>query len=171
VRKSLIGGILFVASVAASSSAVDVGGELFIKSKNTKLFASPSPTAPVVQLLQPGAAVVWEGADADEKRWHHVKSGSSKGVVFQSNLSPKPPSMELLASEGGKEVDPQAFASSGAATKALGDATVKYGENKDMGEVVKELDALISLSGEVTDRDIANHVKQAGLFSVVEGGR
>jgi hypothetical protein len=171
MKKILIAGFPLAVILAASSSAVEVGGTLFIKSKNTKLFANPSPTAPVVELLQPGASVVWKGADATKKRWHHVKSGANEGVVFQSNPSPKPPSMELVASEGGKEVDPQAFASSGAATKALGDAAVKYGESKDMSEVVVELDAVISLSDEVTPSDIANHVEQAGLFSVVEGGR
>src|SRR4051812_13737067 len=105
-------------TLAGAAFAVAPGGKLFIRARNTRLQKDSSPTAEVVKLLQPGDEVVWNGADAKDKKWHKVTAGSVSGVVFQANLSPKPPNTELLAKTGGG-VNPQAFASSGAATKAL----------------------------------------------------
>lgn len=172
MKKTLIVGALLLPLVLGSGGlAVGVGEELYVKAKNTKLFSSPSPTSAVVLLLQPGDKVVWKGSDPKEKRWHHVDSRGKTGVIFQSNLSPNPPNMEVLASAGGAEVDPKAFASSGAATKALGDAAMNYGERKGMSEAVLDLDALIAVAGEVSPQEITAYAEKAGLFPVVGGGR
>jgi hypothetical protein len=163
--------ILLALVLARSVLGVGVGQQLYVKAKNTKLFASPSPTSEVVLLLQPGDPVVWRGPDAREKRWHRVDVRGTQGVIFQSNLSPQPPSMEVLASSGGAEVDPQAFASSGAATKAVGDAVMKYGERKGMSESVTELDALLAIAKQLSVQQIDEQAKKSGLFPVVAGGR
>ncbi|MGQ0506747.1 MAG: SH3 domain-containing protein [Myxococcaceae bacterium] len=153
-------------------AAVRVGGTLFVKARNTKLLASPSPTANVVALLQPGETVVWSGADPANKQFHRVTFGGKKGVIFQSNLSTTPPSKELVASQGGKELDPKAFASSGAATKALGETAKEYGEkNQDLKAAVGKLQSLEKLARSVTPAEISDHAKKAGIFPVVGGGK
>jgi len=165
--------VVFAVGVAAvlaggTALAAKVGDVLFIKAKNTKVLASASPTADVVAVLQPGEPVKWGGADAANAKYHKVDTKSGKsGVVFQSDLSPNKPSNEVIGSEGGKSVDAQAFASSGAATKALGESAKEYGQKKDMGEAVADLSALEDLSKKVTLADAADHAKKAGLFPVV----
>ncbi len=156
---------------SATALAVTAGGTLYVKARNTKLLASPSPTADVVALLQPGEQVKWTGADPANKQFHRVEFGGKKGVVFQSNLSTKPPSNELVASQGGKELDPKAFASSGAATKALGETAKEYGDKSNMKDAVAKLQALEKLSRTVTPAEIADHAKKAGIFQVVGGGK
>ncbi len=156
---------------SATALAVSAGGTLYVKARNTKLLASASPTADVVALLQPGEQVKWQGADPANKQFHKVEYGAKKGVVFQSNLATKPPSTELVASQGGKELDPKAFASSGAATKALGETAKEYGEKGNMKEAVAKLQALEKLSKSVTPAEVADHAKKAGIFQVVGGGK
>lgn len=161
-------------SAAGTALAVNVGGTLYIKAKNTKLMASPSPTAKAVAVLQPGQAVTWNGSDSSNKQWHKVTVEGKSGVVFQSNLSPDKPKAELLAKGGGAEVDPQAFASSGAATKALSEAAIKYGKEKNAEEALKELLVLEALSAKVTQKEINERNRKVGLFVVAgdeEGGR
>jgi hypothetical protein len=81
--------------------------------------------------------------------------------------------MELVASPTGgvSQVDPKAFASSGAATKALGEAAVQYGKQKNLGEATKDLEALIGMARQVTPADVDEHAKKAGIFRVVGGGK
>lgn len=153
--------------VATVSVAVKPGESLFIKARNTKLFESAAPTAKVLAVLQPGEQVLWKGADPKSKRWHRVVAGKKEGVVFQSNLSPTRPSLELTTRGGGAEVDAQAFASSGAATKALADGPVAYGEKKQWGEAVKDLLVLEALAKKITPEDLNAHARRAGIFPVV----
>jgi hypothetical protein len=77
---------------------VKVGGMLYIQSKNTRLQASPAPTADTVMVLQPTQTVVWLGAVPGEPRWHRVRHGDRTGVVFASNLSIRRPDMMLRPS-------------------------------------------------------------------------
>lgn len=158
----------FVLGSAATAVAAKVGDTLFIKAKNTKVMASASPTANVVTVLQPGDEVVWKGADKKVKRWHKVSVGGKGGLVFQSNLTTKKPNMEVVGSSG-KAVDAKAFASSGAATKALGPGAKAYGDKKNMGEAVAQLEELEKLAKEVRDTDLAQHAQKNGLFPVVGG--
>jgi hypothetical protein len=144
---------------------------LYVKARNTRLMASAAPTANVVTILQPGQAVEWLGSDPKARQWHHVKVSGKQGVVFQSNLSKQPPSMELVAQDGGKkEVNAGVFASSGAAVKGLSDGAIKYGQGKkdpSMDEAVKQLQALEEHVDPITPEELAAHAAKARLFPVV----
>ena len=82
-----------------------------------------------MQTLQPGAEVTWKGADAKEKQLHKVVAGGKEGYVLQANLTPSKPADEVLSSDG-KPISARAVASSGAATKTLTPAALKYAEGK-----------------------------------------
>ncbi len=158
--------VAILVGTAATAVAAKVGDTLFVKAKNTKVLAKASPTADVVVLLQPGDEVVWKGADKKEKRWHKVSVAGKEGLVFQSNLSTAKPSMETVGTSG-EQVDAKAFASSGAATKALGPGAKQYGEKKNLQETVAQIEKLEQQAKEVTAKDLAQHEKQNGLFPVV----
>lgn len=158
---------LLVSGVPVAQAGVKPGGKLYVKARNTKLMQSVAPTAPVVALLQPGAEVVWRGADAANKRWHKVEVDGKAGVVFQSNLSPDKPSMEVVSSGSGSGISPQVFASSGAATKALSEGSLRYAESKGIKDAPKQLLSLEHLSRQVTDAEIAARNEKVGLFVVV----
>ena len=151
--------------------AVQKDGKLYVKARNTRVLKSPLPTSDVVAVLQPGQQVTWKGADPKNKQWHQVtEPGGKPGYVFQTNLSTKPPNMELVAKDGGtRAIDPAAFVSSGAAVKALSPGAEKYGNEKGgtSAKAVKQIKALEDLANKVTPEQIAEHVKQAGLFPVV----
>jgi hypothetical protein len=163
-RKWLLASALALTGSAAL--AVNVGGALFIRAKGTKLMATTSPTANTLAVLQPGQQVVWNGADPANKQWHRVTFEGKKGVIFQANLSPQRPKMELTAKGGGAEVDPQAFASSGAATKALSEAAIKYAHEKNAADALKELLVLEALSAKVTFKEIGERNKKVGIFVI-----
>lgn len=167
MKRSLIG-LCALGLLAAGSSAlaVKIGEPLYVKAKNTAVKASPSATADTLLVLQPGAKVKWVGADKRVKQWHRVEVNGKSGVVFQSNLATRPPSTELVAGKGGS-VDAQAFASSGAAVKALGPGAEAYGKESNSERAVADIKALETLSKSVTDEEIAQHAKKAGLFPVV----
>src|SRR4051812_38371274 len=84
---------LWATSLALAAAPSDT--PLYVKARNTRLMASASPTADVVAILQPGQKVLWKGADPQNKQWHRVVVEGKAGLVFQSNLSKQPPSMEL----------------------------------------------------------------------------
>lgn len=167
MKRTLIGltalGLLAGGSTAL---AVKVGESLYVKAKNTAVKASPAATADTLLVLQPGARVTWNGAHKSAKQWHRVEVNGKSGVVFQSNLATKPPATELVAGKKGS-VDAQAFASSGAAVKALGPGAEAYGEQSNSGQAVKDIKALEELAKSVTDAELAAHAKKAGLFPVV----
>jgi hypothetical protein len=154
---------------AGTALAVKPGGSLFVKARNTRLMASPSPTADVVTILQPGQQVKWLGADAKDKQWHRVEADGKQGVVFQSNLAPKAPELELIAQNGVRQVDPVAFASSGAAVKLLGDGVISYGNSKgqDYGQAAVQLRQLGTLAREIPLKDVSERARQAKLLPVV----
>ncbi len=152
----------------ATAVAAKVGDTLFVKAKNTKIVAKASPTADVVAVLQPGDEVVWKGADAKEKRWHKVSVAGKDGMVFQTNLTTKKPSMEVVGTSG-EQVDAKAFASSGAATKALGTGAKQYGEKKNMQSTIAEIEKLEGQAKAISNKDLAEHAKKNGLFPVVGG--
>jgi hypothetical protein len=158
---------------AAIALAADAKNTLYVKARNTRLMASAAPTANVVAILQPGQQVTWLGADASNKQWHRVRVDGKKpkeGLVFQSNLSTKPPDMELTTKSGGRPVDATAFANSGAAVKGLSDGAIAYGNGKkdpDLSQAVKQVQALEELSKEITEAELAEHAAKAHLFPVV----
>ncbi len=160
--------VALVLGTTATAVAAKVGDTLFVKAKNTKVVAKASPTANVIAVLQPGDEVVWKGADKKQKRWHKVSVGGKNGLVFQSNLTTQKPSMEVVGTSG-EQVDAKAFASSGAATKALGPGAKQYGEKKNLQETVAQIEKLEKQSKEITTKDLAQHEKKNGLFPVVGG--
>ena len=164
--------VVAVMAVGGTALAVSKGGTLYVTSRNARLQKDSSPTSSVLQLLQPGQEVVWQGADAANKQWHKVTVGGKSGVVFQANLSPNKPSSEMVAAhEAGKPIDPQAFASTGAATKAVSEAGLKYAEGKKMTIEPQQVLVIEALSAQVTPAEVAAHAKKAGIFAAVaEGG-
>jgi hypothetical protein len=124
-----------VALGAVPAAAVSKGGKLYIKSKDTAVLAKPDAKSKTVGKLQPGDEVIWNGAATEDKRFHEIaatdpKKKKVKGFTLQQNLSPSKPQMEILLSKGGKPIDAKSFASSGAATKALTEAGLKYAKRK-----------------------------------------
>ncbi|RKG91678.1 SH3 domain-containing protein [Corallococcus terminator] len=171
--KRLTMGVLLLALgvPAAAAWAAKPGEKLYVKARNTRVLASPEATANVVVVLQPGQQVTWKGAAPTDKQWHLVTEPKGKpGYVFQTNLSTKPPNMELVAKDGQtRAVDPAAFVSSGAAVKALSPGAEKYGRGQggDYAKAVEQIKSMEKLATGVSPKVIAEHVKQAGLFPVV----
>ncbi|MCE9669130.1 SH3 domain-containing protein [Myxococcus stipitatus] len=160
-------------ALPGAASAAKVGDALYVKAKNTRVMESALPTANVVAILQPGETVIWDGADAKEKRWHkvHTKAGK-KGVVFQSNLATTPPNMELIVDDKSRErtqVSPAGFVASGAAVKALSPGAIQNGNSKspDHARAVAEIQELEKLAGAIKPNAVAAHAQKAGLFAVV----
>ncbi|RYZ36795.1 MAG: SH3 domain-containing protein [Myxococcaceae bacterium] len=156
---------------AAVAGATKPGDKLYVKARNTRVLVSPEATSNVVAVLQPGQQVTWKGADPKNKQWHQVTDPKGKpGYVFQTNLSTKPPNMELVSKDGKtRAVDPAAFVSSGEAVKALSPGAEKYGESKgvEYARAVKQIKAMEGLAKTITPKEIAAHVAQADLFPVV----
>lgn len=128
MKRNWMRSLVAIAMLSATGAwAVAKGGNLYIKSKDTKVLKEPKAGSPAVTTLQPGAEVVWNGASEKDKQFHEIASGSKKGFVLMSNLSPNKPQTELPTSDG-KPLSAEAFASSAAATKALTPAAVKYAD-------------------------------------------
>ena len=161
--------VLGLGVAGGALAAVKTGGTLYVKAKNTRLMDSAAPAANVVQVLQPGQAVTWQGADPKNKQWHRVEVNGKKGIVFQSTLATRPPDMELVASEGGTKKNAADFAHSAAAVKLLSDGAIEYGNasGADMKKAVSSLQRLETLAERVKPDRLAQHAKQAGLFPVV----
>lgn len=166
MRRRVWGFTAGLIAFASTAFAAQVGDTLYIRAKNTKVLKRPKPTARVIAVLQPGTEVVWDGATR-KKGWHKVIVGKKKGVVYRSTLSSKKPKVEMTQS--GESVDTQAFASSGAATKALGSGAKTYGENNNMAEAVAALETLEAMAKKVTPKQIARHVKKNKLAPNVGG--
>lgn len=126
------------ALLAGPAGAVSKGGKLFIKTNQTKVFDKPDLKGKVVGTLAAGDEVTWQGADATNKQMHSIEAGKVKGFTLQTNLSPAKPQPELLARDNGAAIDGKAFASSGAATKALNEAALKAaGKKQTKADLVK----------------------------------
>jgi hypothetical protein len=161
---------VLVLGTAGGARAVSKGGTLYVKAKNTRLMASSAANAQALTVLQPGQPVTWLGADPGNKQWHQVEVDGRRGVVFQSNLSAKPPSLELVATAGGlTQHDAAAFANSGAAVKLLTDGPLQYGKAKggEVQDAMGQLEQLRGLVEPLGDADYAAHAERAGLFPVV----
>ena len=129
---------LLALGVAGGAFALTAGDRVYVRARDTQVLKKASPTADTLTKLQPGDVVVWRGADKDQPKWHKVDVQGQVGFVWFSNLSIKPPDKELLTSpKGSKSVDPQAFASSGAAGKALTEGAIRYGnqDEKNKGDL------------------------------------
>lgn len=130
--KLLYGAVAAAALLSASGAwAVKVGENLYIKAKGVKVLKEPKATsAPLGKELNVGDAVVWKGPSDKDKTFHQVTDGAGKtGFVMMSSLTPNKPAGEI-AESGKPPMDTKAFASSGAATKGLTEASLKYSKEK-----------------------------------------
>src|SRR5215813_13914901 len=126
---------LLCLGVASAAWALTLGDRVFIRGRDVAVLQSTAPTASTLLKLQPGDAVVWRGADQKKPTWHRVEAQGKTGYVYYANLSVTPPAAELLSSpQGARKVDAQAFASSGAAGKALFDGVVRYGNQDELNK-------------------------------------
>lgn len=154
-----------IAALGTGAVGLAADRQLFIKSKDTKLLQAANFTAKVVSTLQPGTEVTWKGADPKEKTLHKVVAGGKEGFVLQANLTPSKPANEFLTGDG-KAISAQAVASSGAATKALTPAAIKYADAKgpSANEAACEIIYLEEHNNNQGTSDaIAAHQKVAGL--------
>lgn len=124
--KSSIRAVAAIALISAGGAwAVAKGGKLYIKSKDTKVLKEAKAGATAVVTVQPGKEVTWNGASDTDKAFHAIAVDGKKGFVLMTNLTPNQVAPEIDATTG-KPMSAQAFASSGAATKALTPAGVTY---------------------------------------------
>ncbi|PTL83625.1 hypothetical protein [Vitiosangium sp. GDMCC 1.1324] len=165
--------LLVLACLATSSAALAVpaGGKLYVKAKNTHVKSSNKPTADTLVVLQPGKEVTFNGREGSTP-WCKVtvpadKKGAIQGFIYQANLSVSPPSLEVTSKNPGKPLSPEAFASSGAAVKALGPGAIEYGKSLDRPESVRQLMDLESLAASITETQVAEYARAGGLPEVV----
>ncbi|MGV3621176.1 MAG: hypothetical protein ACO1OB_10185 [Archangium sp.] len=152
---------------AGSAFAVKVGDNLFIKSKDTKILKDAKAGSATVTSVGVGEEVKWEGPSDKDKQWHKVTFKGKTGYVLMSNLSPSKPQGEIDASTG-KPMSAQAFASSGAATKALTPAAINYSKTKpaDTQKVATEI-----IYAEVHNKNKATPEAIAAKSKALGGGK
>lgn len=160
-------GLLLVTLVAASALAVSKGGALFVRTHDARLLETPDFKAKTLATLPLGARVTWRGAAAQDRRLHEVEwldasKQPVKGFVFQAALGPTPPSPEFLTT-GGTAVDAQAFKSSGAATKALGEGALGYASSKNLEEQARRLLAVEAINATITHARSDERAARLGL--------
>lgn len=140
--KRLYGAVAAAALLSASGAwAVKIGEKLYIKNKGVKVLKEAKATASALgKELNVGDEVTWKGPDKTDKTFHQVTDGAGKtGFVLMTSLSPNKPSSEV-AETGKPPMDAKAFASSGAATKALTPAGVTYAkDNVNKTEAAAEI--------------------------------
>lgn len=148
---------------AGGAWAVSKGGKLYIKSKDTKVLKDPKAGSTPITTLQPGTEVIWNGASEKDKQFHEITTGGKKGFVLMSNLTPNQALPEFDASTG-KPMSAQAFASSGAATKALTPAGITYAQGSvQKGEAAAEIIYVEQHNiAKGTPAAIANKAKELG---------
>jgi hypothetical protein len=153
------------------AAAVEVGGKLYVKARNTRVMASTSPTASTVVVLQPGDEVTWQGK-APEAPWHKVSRGAQTGYVLHANLSLTPPPVEIVGKElkKGQRADLRAFASSGAATKALSEGAKRYAQQKGIQDAMRKLQQVERVAEDVSPKQVSAFAREQGLNPVVGGG-
>lgn len=146
-----------------ASWAVGKGGPLYIKTKDCKVLDKADLKGKPVATLQPGQEVKWQGADEKNKAFHAIEHAGGKGFTLQQNLSPRKPSLEYLAKDDGKAIDAQAFASSGAATKALSGAALKYsGDKPNLATITKGILTAEGVAAKVTPEQASAHNQKVG---------
>lgn len=158
MKRTWLGVALGAALLAGTAWAVQKGGTLYVKSNEAKLLDKADAKGKEVGKMKLGQQVIWHGASPDNKMFHEVEAGKKKGFTLQQNLTPNQPAQEIATSDG-KKVDAQAFASSGAATRALSSTALAYSKEKGSSkeELMKQLDA--ASRGIITAESVAETVK------------
>jgi hypothetical protein len=157
--------VLALVLVAGAAWALAPGDRVYVRGRDVAILNSTATGAATLAKLQPGDAVVWRGADKKKPTWHHVDAKGKSGFIYFANLSTTPPASELLTSpQGAKKVDAQAFASSGAAGKALTEGAIRYGNQDEknkgelhptMKEAVRQTQTMEAIAAQRTDQEIA----------------
>jgi len=157
--------VLALVLVAGAAWALAPGDRVYVRGRDVAILQSTATGAATLAKLQPGDAVVWKGADKKKPTWHRVDAKAKDGFVYIANLSTTPPASELLTSpQGAKKVDAQAFASSGAAGKALTEGAIRYGNQDEknkgpqhptMKEAVRQTQTLEAIAAQRTDEEIS----------------
>jgi hypothetical protein len=163
---------LLMLGVASAAWALTLGDRVFVRGRDVAVLQSTAPTASTLLKLQPGDAVVWRGADPKKPAWHKVDAQGKTGFVYYANLSSTPPATELVSSpQGARKVDAQAFASSGAAGKALTEGAIRYGNQDEknkgelkptMKEAVRQTQTLEAIAIQRTDEELDAQSKRIG---------
>ena len=147
---------------AGSAVAVKSGELLYIKTRDAQVQDKPGDQGAVVERLHYGAAVTWVGSVPGNKEWHNVKLASGKsGVASKAVLGATKPSTELTRQSSGEPVDAVSFASSGAATKALGAGAEKFGKDPEtkLGDATRQLQVVEKLAESVSASDVEKHAR------------
>ena len=157
--------VLATVLAAGTAWALNPGDRVYVRGRDVAVLQSTAANAVTLAKLQPGDAVVWRGADKKKPTWHHVEASGKSGFIYFANLSTTAPASELLTSpQGAKKVDAQAFASSGAAGKALTEGAIRYGNQDEknkgelrptMKEAVRQTQTLEAIAAQRTDAEIA----------------
>ena len=169
--------LLSLAVLLGTSPALAVlpPATLYIKAKNTHVMASSDPAAKTLVVLQPGQEVTYNGRESGTT-WCKVtvaaevaKKGAApvQGVIFQANLSTSPPSGEVTSKNPLAPLSSEAFASSGAAIKAVGPGTLEYGKTLSKTQSAEELKTLLDLANRIKDKDVVDYARAGGLPEVV----
>lgn len=136
----------FIAVGAALlSSAAEGTLQLYIRNRETPLQKQPSLGSAVLTRIPAGATVTWLGAATPKKDFDKVRFGSQEGFVPHASLTTRKPSAEVSKTDG-KPISAQAFASSGAATRGLSEAGLKYDKTKNPNDPKLAL-SVISIEG------------------------
>jgi hypothetical protein len=151
----------------AAAAGVKPGETLYVKTRNTRVLKSPSASAAVVVVLQPGAPVTWEGPDPTDGRWQRVTSGKKQGVVMTANLAAEPPKPEVTQITGATSSDAKAAMSTGAASRALGAGALAYAKELGSETAAKQLERAEVLARTIGPKQVAEHAKKAGIHSIV----
>lgn len=135
---------------------------LYIRAAGTRVLKDPKASAKKLGELKVGTEVTWKGSAEADRTFHRVVSGALDGYVLQSCLSPSPVAVEVQGSDG-QPLSPQAFVSSGAATKAVSEGGKKYAAEKKKDDVVPKLEALEAMARSVTPADLTAHQQKRGI--------
>jgi hypothetical protein len=147
---------------AGATAGVAKGGKLYIKGTGVNMWDKADASGKKTPVAH-GTEVVWQGADEKNKSMHKIEHNKKTGFVQMANLTPNKPAEEFPTSDG-KPTSAEAFARSGAATKAMTEAGLKYAEGKS--PTAPEAAAqVIHVEGntEVMKAKVPEHVKKQGL--------
>lgn len=162
--------VLAGAALGGPALAVTPPAPLYVKAKNTHVKDSASPTANTLVVLQPGKEVTYQGREPGTP-WCKVKVEDKKktyeGLIYQANLAVSPPSLEVTSKNPGKPLSAEAFASSGAAVKALGPGALAYSKTVSRPESGRQLETLEKLAKDIPDEEVARYAVEGGLPEVV----
>jgi plastocyanin len=160
MRKLIIGLAASALLVSSAALAVKSGDTLYIKTKDAKLLDKPDAKGKTIGTMKPGDTVTWKEADKN-KPFHKIEAAGKAGFTVQQNLTPNQPSKEVATSDG-QPIDQEAFKSSGAATKALSEAGLKYGEgNTDLVALSKGIMTAEGIAAKVEMQEASDYVAKS----------